>query len=165
MQGEMNAMRTPACAAVSGLALLIAACRGAPPKPPPPPPPPAHAALVVAKDANPDASGRPSPVVLRLYELKEEGAFNHAEYFALIDKEQDALGASLIAREEYELRPGETRELELNIPPEARFVAATVGFWDIRNAKWKTLAPASAQSTSKLTVSIGKHEVAIAAGK
>jgi type VI secretion system protein VasD len=160
MQGVMSAMRTLACAAVSGLALSIAACGGAPPKPTP-----TQAALVVAKDANPDASGRPSPVVLRLYQLKEEGAFNNAEYFALIDKEQETLGASLIAREEYELQPGETRALELKIPPEAHFVAATAGFWNIRNSKWKTLLPAPGQPKSKLTISVGKSEVAIAAGK
>jgi type VI secretion system protein VasD len=153
-------MRTLTRAAAVALALLPAVgCSPSPPKPAA-----AHASLVVAADVNPDATGRPSPVVLRLYELKEEGAFNDADYFALFDKEREILGPSLVAREEYELQPGETRSLDLKIPPEVRFIGATVGFRDIRNAKWRTLAPVP-QATSKVVLSIARAEVAITVAK
>ena len=150
-------MRILSGAAVPVLMLLAAGCGGGPPKPTP-----THATLVVGKDANPDSSGRPSPVVLRVYQLKQEGAFNDADYFALTDKEQETLGPSLVAREEYELQPGDTRAFELKIAPEAHFLGASVGFFDIRNAKWKTIMPTPA---NKLTINVGKSEVAIAGGK
>jgi predicted component of type VI protein secretion system len=54
------------------LALTIAGCFRKAPKPPPPPPP-TKAAIVVSADVNPDSAGRPSPIVVRLYQLKEEG--------------------------------------------------------------------------------------------
>ena len=92
------------------LALAVAGCRSKPPKPPPPPPP-AKAAIIVSRDVNPDSAGRPSPIVVRLYQLKEEGSFNSASYFALSDKEQATLGPSLESREEYELKPGETKDV------------------------------------------------------
>ena len=149
-------MRTLAGAAVSVLVLLASGCAGAPKATA------SHATLAVAQDANPDSSGRASPVVLRVYQLKQEGAFNDADYFALTDKEQETLGPSLISREEYELQPGDTRALELKIAPEAHFIGASVGFFDIRNAKWKAIVPAPAK---KLTISIGKSAVAIAAKK
>jgi type VI secretion system protein VasD len=102
------------------LALAVAGCSSKPPKPPPP----TKAAIVVSADVNPDSGGRPSPIVVRLYQLKEEGAFNGASYFALADKEQATLGPSLESREEYELQPGQTKELVLKIPPEARYLGA-----------------------------------------
>src|SRR5262245_27417756 len=91
------------------LATMLAACGG------PPKPTITKASLVVAKDVNPDPSGRASPIVVRVYQLKEEGAFSGADFFALYDREKETLGASVVAREEYELQPGETRQLELKI--------------------------------------------------
>ena len=38
--------------------------------------------IAASTDANPDATGRPSPVVLRVYQLKGDGAFSRAEFFA-----------------------------------------------------------------------------------
>src|SRR5689334_17623713 len=110
---------TTRLAAIGLLAPGLPACRS---NKPPPPPPPTKAAIVVSADVNPDSAGRPSPIVVRLYQLKEEGAFNSASYFDLTDKEQATLGPSLDSREEYELRPGQTRELVLKIPPEARYL-------------------------------------------
>ena len=85
---------------------------------------------------------------MRFYQLKEEGAFNDADYFALIDKEQEALGPSLESREEYELKPGETSTGVEDYTPEAKYLGAVAGFRDIRNAKWKALSPAPEQGLS-----------------
>jgi type VI secretion system protein VasD len=168
----MSSMKTVKCAAGTAaraaglvlLALCLASCGSKPPKPPPP----TKAAIVIAADVNPDAAGRPSPIVVRLYQLKEEGAFNSASYFALSDKEQETLGPSLASREEYELKPGETRELVLKIPPEARYLGAVAAYRDLNNSKWKALSPAPETGLldfvrkHKLIVSVGQAEVKIA---
>jgi len=151
---------------LSLLAFLAAGCRSKPPKPPPP----TKAAIVVSADVNPDSAGRPSPIVVRLYQLKEEGAFNGASYFALADKEQATLGPSLESREEYELQPGQTKELVLKIPPDARYLGAVAAYRDLNNSKWKALSPAPAPETClldfarkhKLIVTVGRSEVKIA---
>jgi type VI secretion system protein VasD len=154
------------------LVLCLAACKGKPPKPeppPPPPPPPKPALIIVARDVNPDVAGRPSPVVLRVYQLKEEGAFNSANYYALIDKEQETLGQSLVSREEYELQPGTTRELQLKIPPESRYLAAVAGYRNLNNSKWKALSPAPEGSLIDfarkhvLTINVARSDVTVAA--
>jgi type VI secretion system protein VasD len=136
---------------LASLALVLASCGGAPPKPAI-----SKATLVAAADANPDSGGRASPVVVRLYQLKEEGAFSNADFFALYDNEQATLGPSLVAREEYELKPGESRDLELQLAPETRFVAAIAAFRDIRNAQWRAVAAAPpAEDADKYTVKLG----------
>ncbi len=146
------------------VAIALAGCSSKPPKPPPP----TKAAIVVSADVNPDSAGRPSPIVVRLYQLKEEGAFNSASYFALSDKEQATLGPSLESREEYELKPGETKELTLKIPPEARYLGAVAAYRDLNNSKWKALSPAPETGLldfvrkHKLIVTVGRAEVKIA---
>jgi type VI secretion system protein VasD len=160
----MQSRRTLGRAAAIGLlALLVVSCGGGPPKPAV-----AKAQLVVAADVNPDPGGRASPIVVRVFQLKEEGAFNGADFFALYDKEQETLGASVLAREEYNLQPGERRELEFKVAPEARFVGAIAAFRDIRNSQWKTLVAAPEKGITdllrkdKLTVSVAKSAITIA---
>ena len=145
--------------------LLLVACGG------PPKPTVSKATLVAAANANPDSAGRASPVVVRLYQLKDEGAFNNADFFTLYDKDKEALGASIVGREELELQPGQTRELELKIAPEARFVGAIAGFRDIRNAKWKVVSAAPEKSLTdllrkkKMTLSVERSELKLSIGQ
>jgi type VI secretion system protein VasD len=130
--------------------LILTSCgKGVPPAPPPlvlaPPPKPVPAALMIAAsaDTNPDASGRPSPVVLRVYQLKGDTAFSGAEFFPLFDDDQKVLGAEFISRDEYVLAPSETRTVEVAVSDDARFVGAVAAFRDIRNSQWRVLMPAT----------------------
>ena len=75
-------------------ALALSACGGAKPVKPTD----AHAQLIVSGDVNPDNSGRASPIVVRLYQLRNDGEFATADFFALYDKEKETLGASFISR-------------------------------------------------------------------
>jgi type VI secretion system protein VasD len=158
----MSAPRKLAWTLLCTAALELCGCAGGSPKPTP-----AKAALVAASDVNPDIEGHPAPIVVRVYELKEAGAFNGADYFRLIDKEQEALGPTLVSREEYELQPGELRTWELKIPAEAHFVGAAAGFRDLPNSKWKALAPAPRKGlrAKRLTINVAKSTVSIAVGK
>ena len=126
-----------------------------PPPPPPPPPaaPPGVAAapkpvpirmtLQAAADVNPDAAKRPSPVVVRLYLLKGEGAFNAADFFALYDDEKTALKDDLVARStEFTLRPGESTAVPEFLPGgDARFLGVIAAYRDYRNAQWRLVIP------------------------
>ena len=146
-------------------ATLFSACGG------PPKPTVSKATLVAAADANPDSAGRASPIVVRLYQLKDEGVFTNADFFTLWDKDKETLGASIVGREEFELRPGESRELEFKIAPEARFVGAIAAFRDIRNARWKVVSQAPEKSLTdllrknKVTVSVERSELKLSIGK
>lgn len=144
-------------AALAMCALAMAACASKPPKPVP-----ARAQLVASSDVNPDSSGRASPVVVRVYQLKDDGPFVTADFFALYDKEQETLGASLVSRQEYVLSPGDTRALELELNAEARFLGAIAAFRDVRSARWRALT----QSPEKtLTDLLGRDGVTLHVGK
>src|SRR6185295_3988621 len=130
--------------------------------PKPPKPVKAHAQLVVSADANPDTAGRASLVVVRLFQLRNDGEFAAADFFALYEKEKETLGASLISREEYVLAPGETCTLEMPISADARFVGALAAYRDIRSAHWRAL---TRTPEKKLTDLLGKHGLTLSVGK
>lgn len=149
-------------ALLAACALAGVGCASKPPKPVP-----AHAQLIASADTNPDSSGRASPVVVRLFQLRDDGEFATADFFALYDKEKETLGASLVSREEYVLEPGETRSLELPLKTEARFLGAIAAFRDIRSARWRALTPAPEKTLTDLlrrdgvTLQVGKDSLTL----
>jgi type VI secretion system protein VasD len=133
--------------------LAVVGCAAKPPKPVV-----AKALVLASPTVNPDATGRPSPVVVRVYQLRGDAEFNGADFFAVFDHEKETLGASLIMREERTLNPGEKAEFDLPVSPEARFVGAVAAFRDIRSTRWKALAGAPEKSLLKV---LSKNRVTI----
>jgi type VI secretion system protein VasD len=151
--------------AVLALAIVLggalAGCKSKPPKPPAPPPPVIlNLNLAASADVNPDAQGRPSPVVVRLYQLKDDAAFEDADVYALFDKEAAALGAALAARQEFELAPSEQRAVTLKPPPEVRFIGVVVAYRDIRNARWRAQLGVPERSQAVL-VNVARTSVSV----
>jgi type VI secretion system protein VasD len=93
-------------------------------------------------DANPGPDGHPSPIVVRLYQLKADTAFINSDYFPLIDDEKKVLGGDLLSREEQELFPGQTVSLEIPFAAETRFIGVAGGYHDTGSASWRAIAPA-----------------------
>jgi type VI secretion system protein VasD len=146
---------------------MFAACGCAKAPPPLPPPsitiaaPPdarvkAAMTLAASADTNPDATGRPSPIVVRVYQLKTDAAFTGADFFALFDDDQKVLGPELISRDEFVLAPAEQRTMDVTVSGETRFVGAIAAFRDIRNAQWRVLVPASRKG---LTVAVERARI------
>jgi type VI secretion system protein VasD len=144
--------------------LALAACKSAPPKPKV-----LKLNVAVSTDANPDGQNRPSPIVIRVYQLKDDAAFKDADYFALYDKEQATLAASLISRQEFEVAPGGQQLLDYQLSPDARFVGVTAGYRNIRDASWRAeigsqdKGLAGIAKKNKLNVSAGRAAVTVSA--
>ena len=145
--------------------MALAACSSAPAKPAV-----AKAKISATTDVNPNAEGRPSPIHVRVLQLKEEGAFLAGDFWALVDNEQQILGPSLVQRLEYDLAPGESKEFELKIAPEARVLAVMAEFANYRNAQWRVVAQAPNKSLmdiikkDRVAISIAKDRATIAVG-
>jgi type VI secretion system protein VasD len=108
--------------------------------------------LVTHADLNPDASGRPSPVPVRVYLLKNGDKLSRADYFQIIDHERDVLGPDLITREEVVVRPGESHVVVLEGPRDETAVGVVVGYRDIERASWRVISPLP--SGGELTVTL-----------
>jgi type VI secretion system protein VasD len=115
---------------------LLVGCSSAPP---PPKPTSVKALVQAAADVNPDARKRASPLVVRIYELKSAAAFDAADFLSLYDRDQATLAADLVGREEFTMRPGESRPWEKILGPEVRFIGVMAAYRDIEHAGWKTV--------------------------
>ncbi|WP_235023335.1 type VI secretion system lipoprotein TssJ [Caballeronia glebae] len=146
-------------------ALLLCALAASACKSPPPPPAPTIVRLSVTAlgGVNPDRSGRPSPVVVRVYELKTTAAFDSADFFTLYGRDQATLGGDLNAKNEYVLRPGDSRSVEQTVQPGTKFVAVVAAYRDIERSRWRASAPVPPNQTTLMNVRIDAADVSIAA--
>ena len=149
------------------VACSLPGCFGAkdepPPVPPPLPPTKVELHIEAASDANPNAEGRGSPVLLRIYELKGLASFNAADYFALNEKDQAALGADLARKQEFMLRPGEKKSLMLQPEDAAGFFAAYAGFRSLGSARWRVSAPIPPHATSVFELKLNGSQMELSA--
>jgi type VI secretion system protein VasD len=97
--------------------------------------------ITATAEVNPDVDSRPSPIVVRVLQLRGDAEFLGADFFALYGNEKGTLGESLVQRDEYVLRPGEQRDVRLWVAADTRFVGVIAGFRDINTARWRALQP------------------------
>ncbi len=131
------------------LALVLAACSSAPK---PKPPASVAGAITAAAQLNPTAAKRPSPIVLRVYELKSAAAFNTADFMSLFQGDQAALGAEMIAREEMTLRPGESKPVQKVLSPDTKFIGVMAAYRDLERATWRAVVAVQPNQAQKLTI-------------
>lgn len=102
--------------------------------------------------------------------LKEDGAFMAADFWSLVEREQQTLGDSLLQRFESNLVPGERKQLELEIHPEARVLAVMAEYANFRDATWRAVVKTPDKSLlnlimkERVTIDIQKDRVLLAPG-
>jgi type VI secretion system protein VasD len=119
--------------------------------------------LVASADLNPSVSQRPSPLLLRVYELKSAAAFNQADFMALYQGDAAALGAEMVAREELTLQPGESRPMNKPLNAETRFVGVFAAYRNLEKARWRAVLPVQPGQAQKLTIRADALAVSIQA--
>ncbi|MDP9603845.1 UNVERIFIED_ORG: type VI secretion system protein VasD [Variovorax paradoxus] len=117
--------------------------------------------LTAGADANPDARGRASPLTVRVYALKSPGPFEGSDFFSLFEKDQATLGAELVQREEVLLRPGETKKLDFNLPPDAKSMGVMAAYRDLDRARWREVRPVVTGKAQALDVTFGARAMRV----
>lgn len=88
---------------------------------------------------NANASGRPSPVQVTIYELKSASTFEASDFFTLQADARAALGTELLNTEQVILKPGDTKVLHYPGNPDARVVGVVAAYRDLEQSKWRLL--------------------------
>jgi type VI secretion system protein VasD len=146
--------------AALGVALLLSACASKPP-----PPASVTGTVQASAQVNPSASKRPSPLLIRVYELKSAAGFNAADFMSLYQRDQSELGGDLLAKEEFVLNPGESKTFAKTLAPDTRFIGVVAAYRDLEHAKWRTVVPVLPNQPQKVTVSAGELAVEAAITK
>lgn len=103
---------------------------------------------------NPDSSGRASPLVIRVYELKAVDTFRSAGFFDLYDEPEAVLEGDLLSMEEIILRPDLVEVLPMVLDKKARYIGIVGAFQNIDEAGWKLILDASPKGYKDITVSV-----------
>jgi type VI secretion system protein VasD len=140
------------------LALTLGSCSTSPP---PPKPSIFQVNLAVTQNVNPDARGRASPVVARLFELKSLALFQSADFFSLFERDKESLGNDLVAKEELVLQPGDTRRFKRELHPDTRFVAVVAAYRDIERSRWRASISVPLHQTTPVTISVRERDISI----
>ena len=122
-----------------------------------------------SSDLNPDADGRASPVVLRIYELNDDKLFMESDFFDLYDDDTEILGKTIVNKQEMELNPNESRKLEITLADTTTTIGFIAAYRDIDSATWREVHTVKSQkptgvpvfSSSGLTIDLKKNKIVI----
>jgi type VI secretion system protein VasD len=145
-------------------ALVLGGCSssGAPPVQPAPSAvsiAPISVSFESSADTNPDPRGRPSPILLRFYELDAIGSFNSADFVGLFEREQATLGNALLARQELQLTPGQRTQSRISLKPGTRFIAVAAAFRDLERANWRAVLDVQGKPSASIKVRLNGRSV------
>lgn len=115
--------------------------------------------LTASNDLNPDLHGRPSPVVLRLLELKHPVAFENADFFSLYDRPKAALAADLVSMEELELSPGKHIDLKLSARDGSRYLGVMAAYRDLPETQWRYVVTLSPGGITRARLVLDEHGI------
>ena len=123
--------------------------------------------FVADADINPDEKKKPSPLYIRMYELKSTKMFNKADFISLYERDSEIIGADLIAVQKLKpLKPGETRDDFLVLDNKTVYVALYAEFLQYKDAVYRVVIPVTATNvvTSAATIRISGNALKIIDG-
>ena len=116
--------------------------------------PHADVTLHSARYLNPDINGRPSPVVVMLYQLKNDYAFKQADSTALMANSARVLGADLIDKDTIEIRPNSTQDVTEKLDMAAKFLGIVVAYRNVTTESWHKVIALDTSSNKRAALTI-----------
>jgi type VI secretion system protein VasD len=124
---------------------------------------PLELTIVGGPGMNPNAQGRASPVVVRIFDLKAVKAFEAADYPALFERPGEALKDDLVAQEEFVLRPGEIRHRDRILGPQVQALGVAAAFREMATANWHLTVPVTPGRRNLLLIDLDADKIRLPA--
>ncbi|WP_414501993.1 type VI secretion system lipoprotein TssJ [Zymobacter sp. IVIA_5232.4 C2] len=96
------------------------------------------------ENLNPDPSGKPLSVVVRIYQLNAVDAFRNADMAALWSDSKGVLGESLLSERTVTVVPKGTAKDSSKLSPDAQFIGVAAFFRNSTGAAWHVAFSAQA---------------------
>lgn len=113
---------------------------------------------------NPDDNGVPSPLFIRMYELKSDKAFLKAGFLDVYEKDKQLLANDLVAKHELKhLIPSEFATSRYKLAKETVHVGIYAEFLQYKNAEYKIVAPVikKIDGNMRLVVSVSGNTIRV----
>lgn len=117
--------------------------------------------IAVSAEVNPDINNRPSPIVVRIFELKNLGNYTESDFYDLFENYESVLGGDLLASEQFHLKPGDTHTLENSLATETKYIAVIAAFRDINRAMWKDAIIIPVEKNTQILIYVDKLSVSV----
>ncbi|WP_428034734.1 type VI secretion system lipoprotein TssJ [Amphritea sp.] len=128
----------------------------------PPPPPPELVVSVIADSAvNQDLDGRPSPTVVRIYQLEDDALFKESDFFALYDNDSALLSGDLLLRDEMIVNPGGSAIKKTLLDKNTEFVGVLAAFQNTDNGVMKKVVAVNAEKDQSVQVRLKDNQLAL----
>ena len=93
--------------------------------------------IIATSSINPNSRGRPSPILLDIYQLSGYQKLLDASFFDLRESQGQVIGGDLLKRETLSLNPGDSLVHQVTVESNAQYVGVTGGFIEINRASWR----------------------------
>jgi type VI secretion system protein VasD len=144
------------------LTIFIVGCAADPPvQPPPPPPTIVNLQIDAGADVNADNNGNGAPVMLRIYELREQSNFRSSDFFALFNNDQATLAADLVRKQEMLLTPGESKTLTIKPDGNTRALGFFAAFRQLDTAQWRVATEFQLNQTQSFAVKLQANQLTV----
>ncbi|MFJ2990691.1 type VI secretion system lipoprotein TssJ [Collimonas sp. NPDC087041] len=88
-------------------------------------------------DVNPTDQGQAAPIMVRVYELKSDETFKQADFFTLQNTDKAVLGADMLVKDEFILRPGDSKTIRRASYADTAVIGVLAAYRDLPNATWR----------------------------
>ncbi len=118
-------------------------------------------AITASSEVNPDRNDRPSPILVRIYELRSAGVFSSADFFTLLEQDGAVLGSDQVSRWEMQLDPGQSVTLDRDFQSGSTYLGVLAAYRDIEHARWRVYEPLQINRSNALDIRIERDEVTV----
>jgi type VI secretion system protein VasD len=121
--------------------------------------------LSAASNVNPDPSGQALSVVVRVYQLKDKGRLETADYNAILKSDKETLSDDFLDRQERVVQPGTMEMLDIKPNPNAAYVGVVALFRNPTGDTWRKIIPIKGKNLT-IRLNLRDHSIELgSAGK
>ncbi len=114
--------------------------------------------LAATSNINPDPSGQALSVVVRVYQLKDKGRLEAADYNSILKSDRETLSDDFLDRQERVVQPGTQEMLEIKANPAAAYIGVVALFRNPSGESWRKIIPISGK-TPKIRLTLREQNI------
>ncbi len=148
-----NSLRFISCSLLSVSMIGLLGC----------PPAPTRVSMVInaTNNVNPDAGGQPLSVVVRVYQLKDKGRLETADYNSIWKSDKETLSDDMLERQERVVQPGTQEMMEIQPNASAAYLGFVALFRNPSGDTWRRIVPIVKGKVQKLGVTLQEHTLEV----
>jgi type VI secretion system protein VasD len=117
--------------------------------------------LKAQSDVNPDGTGAPGPLRVRVLQLTDIGPLSQSDFFTLDADPAKTLGPSLLASDDIILRPGQNETVTPEAKPGVKFIGVVGAYYGIDKAHWRAWQSVKPNKPNNLTAQFNADAVTL----